>query len=132
MSKRPEMSSHDEKSWKTKTMKGNKHMKIITKFIYPALALFAVASTVLPKIQAADEPAATCAQCLPSNTAQGRQALASLTTGSFNTAVGNQALRSLTSGNYNTAIGWYALRLTTGDDNVAVGALALSNNTSAV
>jgi hypothetical protein len=105
-------------------------MKIITKITYPAFALFAIASTVLPKIHAAEEPAVTCAQCLPNNTAEGKKALASLTTGSFNTAVGNQALRSLASGNYNTALGWYALRLTTGDDNVAVGALALSNNTS--
>ena len=104
-------------------------MKIITKISYPAFALFAIASTVLPKIQAAGEPAAPCAQCLPNNTAEGKQALAGITTGAFNTAVGNQALRSLTTGNYNTAIGWYGLCFATGDDNVAIGALALASDT---
>ncbi len=104
-------------------------MKTITKITYPAFALFAIASTVLPKIQAADEPAAPCAQCLSNSTAEGKQALAGLTTGTSNTAIGNQALRSLTTGNYNTATGWYALRFTTGDDNVATGALALTSDT---
>jgi Chaperone of endosialidase len=112
-------------------MKGNKHMKIITKFVYPALALFAAASTVLPRIQAADEPAAACAQCRSNgNTSEGKQALGSLTTGINDTAMGFQALKSLTTGNYNTAMGWKALSTSNGDDNVAVGALALSNNTS--
>src|SRR5947199_1111816 len=39
------------------------------------------------------------------NTAEGTDALFSLTSGSYNTANGAMALHSLTSGNYNTGIG---------------------------
>lgn len=43
------------------------------------------------------------------NTAEGQNALFSLTTGSFNTAVGYVSLRSGTTGSYNTAVGAGAL-----------------------
>src|SRR5438552_567519 len=43
------------------------------------------------------------------NTAEGTQALQSLTTGTFNTAVGQQALFSDTTGSFNTAEGFRAL-----------------------
>ena len=78
------------------------------------------------------------------NTAEGTQALLSLTTGSDNTATGFQALYSNTSGGGNNAFGSQALlsnisgtrnlavgaaalsRLTSGDSNVAVGNVALA------
>ena len=81
------------------------------------------------------------------NTAEGDDALFSLTTGSGNTAIGFQALYN-NNGNYNTATGDDALYSntigfdntatgqgtltfnTTGDHNTATGARALINNTS--
>ena len=45
------------------------------------------------------------------NTAEGQNALLSLTTGTFNTAVGFFALKSNDLGNYNTAVGAGALLL---------------------
>ncbi len=64
------------------------------------------------------------------NTAEGENALLSLTTGTFNTAVGFFALKNNDLGNYNTAIGAGALFAT--DEsvmNTAVGAGALLLNT---
>jgi hypothetical protein len=64
------------------------------------------------------------------NTAEGTDALFSLTIGTDNTAVGFEALYQDTAG-YNTAIGSYALTHNTdGDENVALGSLALLNNTT--
>jgi Chaperone of endosialidase len=81
------------------------------------------------------------------NTAEGHDALFSLTTGRFNTAIGFDALFSNTrgysntaigfdalfsntDGNFNTAIGFDALFInTTGSDNTAVGRALLSNTT---
>jgi hypothetical protein len=83
------------------------------------------------------------------NTAEGEDALFSLTTGSNNTAVGEDALFSNTTGSNNTATGVSPLqRNTTGANNsfvganagatnstgrnAATGAYALNNNTSVV
>jgi hypothetical protein len=80
------------------------------------------------------------------NTAEGQNALFSLTTGGFNTAVGWLALRSNTENGFNTAVGAGALlanisaantatgagallSTTTGGNNTANGMLALLNNT---
>jgi hypothetical protein len=63
------------------------------------------------------------------NTAEGQNALLSLTTGGFNTAVGFLSLRSDTTGQFNTAIGAGTLFANTGDENTASGAGALLNNT---
>ena len=80
------------------------------------------------------------------NTAEGQNALFSLTTGSANTAVGWFSLFSNTESSFNTATGAGALLFstagqntafgaatllfnTTGEDNTAVGATALLNNT---
>jgi hypothetical protein len=64
------------------------------------------------------------------NTAEGQNALLSLTTGTYNTALGLFSLRSNTEGNFNTAIGAGALLADTGSRNTATGAGALLSNTS--
>jgi hypothetical protein len=66
-----------------------------------------------------------------SNTAEGTQALFSLTTGVWNTALGFQTLFSDTTGGSNTATGVRALfSNVNGVNNTATGVLALAGNTS--
>ena len=66
----------------------------------------------------------------PDNTAIGFDALFSNTTGDSNTAVGSQALLSNTTGVRNTANGYFALGSnTTGERNTATGRAAMVNNT---
>jgi hypothetical protein len=65
------------------------------------------------------------------NTAEGQNALFSLTTGGFNTAVGFFSLRTDTTGQFNTAIGAGTLLFNTADENTATGTGALLNNTAA-
>jgi hypothetical protein len=63
------------------------------------------------------------------NTAEGHNALISLTTGIRNAAFGASALFSNKGGNNNTATGFLALnRNTAGNENTATGALALADN----
>jgi hypothetical protein len=62
------------------------------------------------------------------NTAEGQNALFSLTTGTFNTAVGFFSGHAFTTGNLNTAIGAGALLLTHAHENTAMGAGALLNS----
>jgi len=65
------------------------------------------------------------------NTAIGSNALFSNTTGFFNTAIGSRALFSNTEGGENTATGFHALFYnTTGFNNTATGANALLRNTT--
>jgi hypothetical protein len=65
------------------------------------------------------------------NTAEGQDALFSLTTGTYNTATGDRALFSNTIGSSSTANGQQALfRNTAGDSNTANGSQALFNNTA--
>ena len=63
------------------------------------------------------------------NTAEGTNALFSLTSGFSNTAIGLDALYSNTTGSSNTAIGTNALLSNTADNNTANGFEALSGNT---
>jgi hypothetical protein len=64
------------------------------------------------------------------NTAEGQNALFSLTTGGYNTAVGYLSLRSDTTNSFNTAIGAGTLLANTADENTAIGAGALLSNTT--
>ena len=63
------------------------------------------------------------------NTAEGQNALLSITNGTYNTAVGFLSLRSNTDGHFNTALGAGALFANTSDQNTATGAGALFSNT---
>jgi hypothetical protein len=63
------------------------------------------------------------------NTAEGQNALLSLTSGGFNTAVGLLSLRSNATGQLNTATGAGTLLANTADENTAIGAGALFSNT---
>jgi uncharacterized coiled-coil protein SlyX len=64
------------------------------------------------------------------NTAEGQNALFSLTTATSNTANGYEALKANTTGINNTAIGAQALVNNTGHDNTANGYQALFKNTT--
>ena len=64
------------------------------------------------------------------NTAEGQNALLSLTTGGFNTAVGWSSLKSLTTGSFNTGVGPGTLVLNRADSNTAVGTAAMLVNTT--
>src|SRR5437868_12410557 len=89
-------------------MKGNKPMKTITNIIYPALAVFSFTCLAfVPAAQAVDPP--PDGGYPNDNTAEGQDALFSLTTGTDNTAVGFQALWRNMFGNGNTAVGPNAL-----------------------
>jgi len=95
------------------------------------LACFAL----LPQIRAADAP-----EVVPppdgsypgGNTAEGRHALFSRTTGIFNAAFGWQSLTLLTDASFNTGVGAGALALNNGNENTATGAGALLLNTAGV
>src|SRR5256885_2878226 len=64
------------------------------------------------------------------NTAEGQNALFSLTTGGYNAAIGWFSLTNLTGGNFNTGVGAGTLFANTGDSNTAVGTGALLSNTT--
>ena len=111
-------------------MKRNKHMKTATNTTCPAFALFALACFALsPAAQAVVPPPG--GGYPGQNTAEGDDALFSLTTGFSNTAIGFDALFSDAGGFGNTAVGSSALRGNTwGIDNTALGVAALDSNTN--
>jgi trimeric autotransporter adhesin len=102
-------------------------MKTTMNIIYPAIAVCAFACLVF-------SPAAYSVSPPPDggypggNTAEGQNALMSLTSGGYNTAVGFSSLRSDTTNSFNTALGAGALFANTADENTAVGAGALLTN----
>ena len=63
-------------------------------------------------------------------TAEGQNALFSLTTGAGNTGLGWFSLKSVTTGSFNTGVGAGTLVLNTGDENTAIGTAALLLNTA--
>ena len=83
---------------------------------------------LLPKAQAVSPP--PDGGYPNGTTAEGDNALLSLTTGLYNTAVGFYSLASVTTGDVNTAIGTGALFFNTADQNTATGAGALFSNTT--
>src|SRR5262249_26255630 len=99
-------------------------MKIKTNVIYRTIAeLTLVCFAHLPISQAVVPP--------PDGgypnftTAEGQNALHSLTTGAANTALGAYSLFSTTTASFNTSVGALALVLNTGESNTAVGGAAL-------
>src|SRR6266513_1035232 len=113
-------------SWRT-MMKG-KNMKTITNITYSAFAAIALACFgLLPTVRAVDPP--PDGGYPNENTAEGDNALYSLTTGHDNTAIGFQALFSNTTGGGHTANGAFALfSNTSGSSNTATGVPALARN----
>jgi trimeric autotransporter adhesin len=85
---------------------------------------------LLPKAEAVSPP--PDGGYLGGNTAEGQDALLSLTSGLYNTALGLFSLRVNTTGGFNTATGAGTLLSNTGSDNTATGAGALLSNTSGV
>jgi hypothetical protein len=111
-------------------------MKTTTHIINPAFALFAFACLALSPIARAVVPPPD-GDYPNLNTAEGQNALFSLTTGFANTAVGWYSLKSDTDGSFNTAVGAGTLLLNVGNQstgegvqNTAVGAAALLLNTT--
>jgi len=101
-------------------------MKMQTSPILITLALLCLG--LLPKAQAVIP--APDGSYPGGNTAEGQNALFSLTSGTYNTAVGFLSLRSNTTGNFNTATGAGTLLANTADQNTASGAGALLSNTT--
>ena len=66
------------------------------------------------------------------NTAEGQNALLSLTTGTYNTAIGLFSLESNQEGQFNTGVGAGTLLANTGHQNTAIGAGALLSNSTGV
>jgi hypothetical protein len=64
------------------------------------------------------------------NTAEGQDALLTLTSGTFNTALGFLSLRSNTQSKFNTGVGAGTLLANTANDNTGTGAGALFSNTA--
>src|SRR5690242_5437323 len=95
------------------------------------LVAFAFTFALSPNGRAQLPPPAPDGGYPNNNTAEGTNALFSLTTGTDNTAIGFQALQSNTTGGGNTATGSQALfSNTTGGGNTATGLNALKRNTT--
>jgi hypothetical protein len=106
-------------------------MYLFTKFkrVTPRLLAWAlVCAGVTPSVQAVSP--APDGGYPGGNTAEGQNALFSLTSGGFNTAVGFFAVRSNTTGQFNTATGAGALFANATSNNTATGAGALLQNTT--
>jgi endosialidase-like protein len=89
--------------------------------------LMFICLSFLPKVQAVNPP--PDGAYAGANTAEGQNALFSLTTGLYNTAIGFFSLEAVKTGNFNTAVGAGALFANTGFENTATGSGALLSNT---
>jgi hypothetical protein len=97
--------------------------------ILPGLVTVLVACFgFLPQMQAISPPQDGCYTGF--TTAEGCNALQSLTAGLGNAGVGWYSLLGNSTGSYNTAIGAAALDLNDADNNTAIGAAALLLNTT--
>jgi trimeric autotransporter adhesin len=105
-------------------------MKIVIKTYLPFIAFVLACRGFFPVVQAVVPP--PDGGYPGGNTAEGQNALFSLTTGANNTAVGFISLRNDTSSGFNTAIGSGALFSNTADANTALGFAALLLNTSGI
>ena len=101
-------------------------MKTSVRSIITTLAFLGIG--LLPKAEAVSPP--PDGDYPSGNTAEGLNALFSLTSGTYNTAIGFFSLEGVTTGSFNTALGAGALFANTGDENTATGAGALLNNTT--
>jgi hypothetical protein len=108
-------------------MKRKKKMKNRSTILLAILPVLACV-TFLPGARAVSPPPDGCYPNF--TTAEGCNALESLTTGAGNTALGWRALFTDSTGNFNTGVGAGALMLNNADSNIAVGTAALMLNTS--
>jgi hypothetical protein len=115
-----------ESSRKAEKMKQNKKMKNRSTLLLGILPVLACL-TALPGARAITPPPDGCYPNF--TTAEGCDALRSLTTGAGNTGLGWRALYADSTGNFNTSVGAGALALNNADSNTAVGAAALLLNT---
>jgi trimeric autotransporter adhesin len=100
----------------------------ITILSYFTIALGLLSLSFSPKAQAVNPPPDGCYSNF--TTAEGCDALNSLTTGAGNTALGWRSLFLNSTGSFNTGVGVAALVLNDADSNTAVGAAALLLNTT--
>lgn len=107
-------------------------MKIKTMMSYPAFAILAAGSLgLLPLAEALSPP--PDGGYPGGNTAEGQNALFSLTTGTYNTAIGFFSLRTNSTNRFNTALGagtLFANGGTAADENTAIGTGALLSNST--
>src|SRR5438552_19191703 len=101
-------------------------MKITTSLVLAVLYLVCVGP--FAKVEAVSPP--PDGDYPGGNTAEGRDALFSLTTGSYNTALGWNSLASDREGKFNAAVGAGTLVFNVADNNTAIGNNALQNNTT--
>ena len=113
---------------KTITAPTNSLHRPLFKGALPLISLLLVCFTLSPTAQAVSPPPG--GGYPGGNTAEGQNALLSLTTGTYNNAVGIYALLSLTTGNFNTANGADALLSNTANENTATGAGTLFSTTT--
>src|SRR5213078_5171103 len=92
------------------------------------LILSLVCIGLLPNVQAVSPP--PDGGYPGGNTAEGQNALLSLTSGLYNTGIGIFSLLSLTDGSFCTGVGAGTLLANTADENSATGAGALLSNTT--
>jgi hypothetical protein len=98
-----------------------------TKYLAVSIALIVGFVEFLPRAEAVVPPPDGAYPNF--TTAEGQNALHSLTSGAANTALGAYSLFSATTASFNTAVGAGALDLNTGDSNPVVSVAALLPNT---
>jgi hypothetical protein len=106
-------------------MKSLTQCKVITSLFVTTLAVIICLAS---RVQAVSPP--PDGDYPNGNTAEGLEALFSLTGGTFNTALGWLSVASVTTGSLNTGVGAGTLVFNTADGNTATGAGALLNNTT--